>query len=189
MIDVITPQVIKDIRKRYGLSQQAFARLLGIGEASIARYENGMPPTKANANLIRAATLPEFMADCLARDGESLTPKQRESVEKIVYAEVTLDEEGAIMDMTQIYDITLRQEVLNEKAAEILGTVINGLIRAEEDHDEGLVMVYEDILAQISLLKPTIATMETANWESLHKIDGELNCLQSLCTRVQRRAA
>ncbi len=32
-------QQIKEIRKHYGLSQQAFARLLGIGEASITRYE------------------------------------------------------------------------------------------------------------------------------------------------------
>ena len=35
---------IKEIRKRYGLSQQAFARLLGIGEASITRYESGIAP-------------------------------------------------------------------------------------------------------------------------------------------------
>lgn len=182
-------QEIKDIRKRYGLSQHAFARLLGIGEASITRYENGATPTKANANLIRAAMIPEFMAGCLERDGETLTPKQRASVEQIVYAEITFDEEGEIMDMTDIYEITLQQEVLNEKAAEILGDVINGLIRAEEDNDEGLKMVYEDLFAQLALLKPTIATDETANWKSLSSIDGELNCIRSLCTRVQRRAA
>lgn len=35
-------QQIKEIRKHYGLSQQAFARLLGIGEASITRYEKGI---------------------------------------------------------------------------------------------------------------------------------------------------
>ena len=123
---------IKEIRKRYGLSQQAFARLLGIGEASITRYESGIAPTNANANLIRAAMIPEFMAGCLERDGDALTPKQRASVEKIVYAEITFDEEGEIMDMTDIYELTLQQEVLNEKAAEIRGDIINGLIEAEE---------------------------------------------------------
>ncbi len=55
MVDDITPDSIKSIRKRYGLSQQGFARLLGIGEASMARYESGATPSKANANLIRAA--------------------------------------------------------------------------------------------------------------------------------------
>ena len=100
-------QQIKEIRKHYGLSQQAFARLLGIGEASITRYEKGIAPTKANANLIRAAMIPEFMAGCLERDGDALTPKQRASVEKIVYAEVTFDEGGDIMD----HDGNLRDNV------------------------------------------------------------------------------
>ena len=38
--------------------------------------------------------IPAFMAGCLERDGDALTPKQRASVEKIVYAEVTFDEGG-----------------------------------------------------------------------------------------------
>lgn len=60
--------------------------------------------------------IPEFMAGCLERDGDVLTPKQRASVEKIVCAEVAFDEEGDIMDMTEIYELTLQQEVLNESA-------------------------------------------------------------------------
>ena len=75
-------QQIKEIRKHYGLSQQAFARLLGIGEASITRYEKGIAPTKANANLIRAAENPRFMADCLKRDGAALPDKQRAKAEQ-----------------------------------------------------------------------------------------------------------
>ena len=53
-------------------------------------------------NIIRAAMIPEFMAGCLERDGDTLSAKQRASVEKIVYAEITFDEEGDIMDMTDI---------------------------------------------------------------------------------------
>ena len=61
--------------------------------------------------------IPEFMAGCLKRDGDVLTPQAaRASVEKIIYAEVTFDEEGDIMTMTEIYEITLQQEVLNEKS-------------------------------------------------------------------------
>ena len=50
-------------RRKYGLTQQGFARLLGLGEASVVRYENGQTPSKANANLIRAADNPAFMRD------------------------------------------------------------------------------------------------------------------------------
>ena len=78
MASDMTPQKIKEIRGRYGLSQKAFARLLGLGDASIVRYENGQEPSKANANLIRAASIPEFMADCLERAGGQLPEAQRE---------------------------------------------------------------------------------------------------------------
>ena len=185
----ITPEVIKRIRIHYGLSQQAFARILGIGEASIARYENGAKPTKANANLIRAAAIPQFMADCLQRDGEVLSAKQRENVERIVYAEVTFNDEGETMDVNTIYELTLQQEVLNEKAAEILGDIIRGLMQSDETHDEALKMVYEDMFAQISLLKPTITTSDTLDEEELARIDGELNCMHSLLVRITKRAA
>ena len=49
----LTAQDIKRIRRKYGLTQQGFARLLGLGEESVVRYENGQTPSKANANLIR----------------------------------------------------------------------------------------------------------------------------------------
>lgn len=51
MAHELTPQDIKDIRAKYGLSQRSFARLLGLGEASLARYEKGQKPSRANANL------------------------------------------------------------------------------------------------------------------------------------------
>ena len=71
----ITAQDVKRIREKYGLTQQGFARLLGLGEASVVRYENGQKPSKANANLIRAANDPAFMRGCLERDGELLSAR------------------------------------------------------------------------------------------------------------------
>ena len=117
----LTAREIKDIRTRYGLSQQAFARVLGLGEASIVRYENGQKPTRANANLIRAAKNPSFMRDCLERDGNRISPMQRDRAEQIIYAEVTFNEKGDVMDINELYSLTLQQEILNEKAAEMLG--------------------------------------------------------------------
>lgn len=116
----LTAQDIRRIRKRYGLSQQAFARVLGIGEASIVRYENGQKPSRANANLIRAADNASFMLDCLERDGNRISEDQHKKAEQIIYAEVRFDEKGEVMGINEIYMITLQQEILNEKAAEML---------------------------------------------------------------------
>ncbi len=189
MVDDITPARIKEIRKRYGLSQQAFARILGIGPASIARYENGAKPTKANANLIRAAEIPEFMADCLKRDGEVLTAKQRESVEKIVYAEVIFDEEGEIMDINDIYELTLQQEVLNEKAWDIMAQVSRARQEAKQKGDEGLAMIYDDIELQIAKLVPQILSEESTNQARISELRGQLTGFQQLMTTRLAKAA
>ena len=189
MIDPLTPEAIKDIRRYYGLSQQAFARILGIGEASIARYENGATPTKANANLIRAAAIPQFMADCLEREGEALSPKQRESVERIVYAEVTFDEEGNTMDINESYELTLQQEVLNEKAWEIIGQISRARSQAIRDNNEALAMVYKDIELQIAKLVPFILSEESCSPEYLCEVKGQLKGFEKLIESQLAKAA
>ena len=181
MSDDITPDEIKRIRKKYGLTQQAFARLLGIGEASMVRYENGQPPSKANANLIRAAAHKEFMLECLERDGESIPPAQRESAEKVIYAMVTFDDKGEIMDINEMYMLTLEQEILNEKAAEIL--------EAESKGDKEGMLVYDDVMSLIAERKRQIIYKENDSFTKLAEIRGSIEGLERLAKRVHRRAA
>jgi putative zinc finger/helix-turn-helix YgiT family protein len=50
---LLSSDQIKRIRNKYGLSQRAFAKLLGVGEKTITRYENGAIQDKAQDNLIR----------------------------------------------------------------------------------------------------------------------------------------
>ena len=49
---LLQPQQIKQIREKYGLSQVAFARILGFGDKTIARYENGSIQDAAPNNLL-----------------------------------------------------------------------------------------------------------------------------------------
>ena len=177
-------QQIKEIRKHYGLSQQAFARLLGIGEASITRYEKGIAPTKANANLI-----PAFMAGCLERDGDALTPKQRASVEKIVYAEVTFDEGGDVMDTTEIYEITLQQEVLNESAWDIMAQISRARAEAKLKGNDELTIIYDDIEQQIARLVPEILSDSAANQHAIDEIRGQLKGFQQFLSTQLAKAA
>lgn len=55
---LLTPEEIKSIRQHYGLSQTAFAKVLGLGEKTIARYENGSLQDEAQNNLILLARDP-----------------------------------------------------------------------------------------------------------------------------------
>lgn len=185
----LTAQDIKHIREKYGLTQQAFARLLGLGEASIVRYENGQKPSKANANLIRAADNPAFMLDCLERDGEQLAAGQRQKTEKIVYALVSFDEDGDIMDINEIYEITLQQEVLNEKAAQLLGEISRLHASAQEKGDAISAAVYEDVFMQLALAKRRIIDEGHLDKMRLSEIKGQIECIELLAKSREAKAA
>lgn len=62
-------------------------------------------------------------------------------------------------------------------------------MQAEAENDEGLRLVYEDMFAQISLLKPVITTNESLNEAKLIRIDGKLDCMRGLVNRTMKRAA
>ena len=55
LVGLLTSEQIKEIRKKRGLSQTEFARLLDCGEKNIARYETGTIQDKAFDLLMRLA--------------------------------------------------------------------------------------------------------------------------------------
>ena len=79
--DLLTPERIKDIRKRCRLSQKSFAALLGMSEATINRYEQGGLQDHAHDEAIRACEAPKIVRDMLGRRGHLLSQWQRERAE------------------------------------------------------------------------------------------------------------
>ena len=189
MNEEVDASYIKQVRGKYHLTQKAFSQVLGIGEASLARYENGQKPTRAMANLIRAADNPEFMAECIQRDGHLLPDAQREDAESIVYSLLTLDEEGNLMDMTDIYMITLDQEILNEKVSLVLADAFRALDKAKLANNEERMVFLQDIIRELALLKPTITYEENASKTMQAELRGRVNSLQKLVDNFTERAA
>lgn len=64
---LVLPEEIKSIRKKYALSQELFAKILGIGKATIERYENGSLPSESLSNLIRSAKDPKRFLEMLEK--------------------------------------------------------------------------------------------------------------------------
>lgn len=54
-VGLLTSKEIKDIRKKYHLSQATFAKVLGFGEKTITRYENGAIQDESIDNLMMLA--------------------------------------------------------------------------------------------------------------------------------------
>ncbi|MGI6544367.1 MAG: type II TA system antitoxin MqsA family protein [Limnochordia bacterium] len=82
---LLSPEEIKDIRTKYGLSQRAFARLLGWGEATISRYEAGALPDKGHSLRLRDFRSPLVMQQLLDENGNALSPAERARVEERLY--------------------------------------------------------------------------------------------------------
>ena len=51
--NLLLPDEIRAIRQKYNLSQSSFAKLLGFGEKTISRYENGAIQDVCHDNMIR----------------------------------------------------------------------------------------------------------------------------------------
>ncbi len=75
--DLLTPERIKEIRKRYRLSQRSIAVLLGMSEATINRYEKGGLQDQPHDAAIRACEEPGFVRGLLERRGHLLSEWQR----------------------------------------------------------------------------------------------------------------
>ena len=102
---ILSPEEIKNIRESYGLSQKAFAKLLGIGEASIARYETGALPEKSLNNMIMLLRDPKNMKKLLEKNEEALTLREKIRLLRRLEEMKGDDEENAVKISKELYSL------------------------------------------------------------------------------------
>lgn len=63
-LGLFTPEEIRKVREKMGLSMQNMSDLIGVGERTYARWENGrsLPTTQGNALLRQMVKSPEMLA-------------------------------------------------------------------------------------------------------------------------------
>ncbi|HEY3282616.1 MAG TPA: type II TA system antitoxin MqsA family protein [Armatimonadota bacterium] len=79
--DIPGPEELRSLREAYGLSQRDAAAILGFGEVSFHRYENGSVPDKAHANLLRDLRDPWEVLKLLLGSGDALPETRSADVE------------------------------------------------------------------------------------------------------------
>jgi len=67
-INLLTSTEIKNIRKKYGMTQKEFALSIGLGEITIHRFENGSIQTEAVDSIIRLSADPDIMYNFLIKN-------------------------------------------------------------------------------------------------------------------------
>jgi putative zinc finger/helix-turn-helix YgiT family protein len=78
---LMTPEEMKALRERYGLSVRAFSLLLGWGEITAHRYESGSLQDAAHEAALRMAESPANIRVYLKANGHKLTSRQRARLE------------------------------------------------------------------------------------------------------------
>lgn len=82
--NLLFPEEIKEIREKFGVTQVEFAQILGLGDKTIARYENGSLQDTAQNNLIKiVGRNPEEFLKLLKECKKFSKEKLAELLEKI----------------------------------------------------------------------------------------------------------
>lgn len=76
---LLQPEDIRATREKYGLSQTAFARVLGMGDKTITRYENGSIPDAAQNNLIMLVEQPSDFLRLLEQSKDKISKADYET--------------------------------------------------------------------------------------------------------------
>ncbi len=79
---LLQPEQIREIRSRYGLGQKAFARLLGWGDVTLARYETGSLQSEAHDATLRLVEDPRNVRRLLQLNRDKLSADQIADVEE-----------------------------------------------------------------------------------------------------------
>lgn len=69
---LLTSTELKAIRDEYQLNQKEFSRILGFGDITIHRFENGAIQTDANDAILRFVTQPDYMEKVLYKNREKI---------------------------------------------------------------------------------------------------------------------
>ena len=93
--NLLSPSDILTIREKYGLSQRALSRLLGWGEITIHRYENGSIQDNVHDSTLRFIENPENMRRLFETNRVKLPNHTAVRLEKIINAFIQEDEEKA----------------------------------------------------------------------------------------------
>jgi len=74
------PEEIREFRKRLGLTQKEWSEILGIGIATLNRYENGALQSEGHDQMMRLSMAPANLLQILENKPDILSKKNRERI-------------------------------------------------------------------------------------------------------------
>lgn len=75
---MLQPEQIKELREKYGLTQQEMSNILGWGGATLSRYENGALQDEAHETILTLIKEPHNLLDLIEQKPNALDEKKKE---------------------------------------------------------------------------------------------------------------
>lgn len=88
---MIQPEQIKDFRKKYGISQKELSILLGLGEVSLSRYENGSLQDEVHDTLLQLAMDPINLHKMILENKSIFSAPKLDSILNVLKSESLFD--------------------------------------------------------------------------------------------------
>lgn len=85
--NMLQPEAIRDFRRRYHLTQSELAKLLGLGGATISRYENGRLQDETHETLLRLVMEPSNLYKLVANSTGIILPDKKRRILQAIEGE------------------------------------------------------------------------------------------------------
>lgn len=146
---LLSPEAIRQMYIKYGLTQKTFGTLLNLGGATLSRYEHGALQTKQIDAAMRQAAQPENMLALLDEHAGEIPISQAESARQTAYALMANQANGGAFDKNPVGNFHL---VLSDEAP----NVRNGFRRLDWSRVAQMVVYMAkhcDLLGKVKLNK------------------------------------
>lgn len=81
---MMQPEEIRDLRQRYGLTQKELCKLLGWGEVTLSRYENGALQDDTHNTILQMVKNPQNLLNLIELQGDFLPEEKREGIVELL---------------------------------------------------------------------------------------------------------
>jgi putative zinc finger/helix-turn-helix YgiT family protein len=99
---MVQPEEIKQFRERFGLTQLELSNLLGLGGATLSRYENGALQDEAHDTMLRLAMQPENLLDLIEEKPSVFSDEKRERILTLL-KEIKEEHEKSFLSIYETY--------------------------------------------------------------------------------------
>ncbi len=126
---------IKKIREKYNLNQKDFARILGLGEITIHRYENGTIQTDAIDSIIRFAENPENMEKVALKNKNKVSEDLfNQLIKKVKELKLYYKHKIAEFDLEEVSKLEFETEHVERVAEKVIEIYNKKVLNQREEY-------------------------------------------------------